>query len=240
MDKKRSTLLCVFTLLCLAMHFLTQIFISGAQWALLVLSLLAAALAAGYAWTLPKEAAFAAAFSPLRADLIFTVTGTVLLLVGGVLLAASGDMTNLALGLVCAAGALGLTLAAQLRARGKSPRARCYVPAVVFYALKLFFNFRGWMVDPTIVDYSFMLFALICFMLATYHAGAFAFDRGSRRALTFYALLGLWFGMAAPLGGNLADVLIYCGSALCMLAYALQSARSPARGGSDAREKREE
>ena len=68
------------------------------------------------------------------------------------------------------------------------PSAACYVPAILYYVCKLFYDFRRWMHDPAILDYCFCLFALICFMIATYHAASFSFDHGGRRRLCFYSL----------------------------------------------------
>ena len=75
-----------------------------------------------------------------------------------------------------------------------------YVPAILYYVCKLFYDFRRWMHDPAILDYCFCLFALICFMIATYHAASFSFDHGGRRRLCFYSLCGMFFGATAMAG----------------------------------------
>ena len=107
--------------------------------------------------------------------------------------------------------------------RRKNPPARCFVPVVLFYALRLFRDFRQWMVDPAILDYCFLLFALISFMLAAYHMGAFSFDRGDSRALTFFALSGVYFCAASTGFISLkADGFVFGGSALWLLACLLQ------------------
>ena len=69
--------------------------------------------------------------------------------------------------------------------KGKKPSAAFSVFVVLFYVAKLFRDFRHWEINPAILDYCFSLFAMIAFMLASYHAGAFSFDRGARRRLAY-------------------------------------------------------
>ena len=94
--------------------------------------------------------------------------------------------------------------------------------AVLFYVAKLFRDFRHWEINPAIMDYCFSLFAMIAFMLASYHAGAFSFERGARRRLAFYSLLGVLFGAISLAGAQLPELLIYAGSVFWMLACAQQ------------------
>lgn len=227
MDKKRMTLLAVFLAFSIVMHFITGLLIKTSVGALAALSAAAVALAAYYALTLSQKAAFSAAFSPMICDAVFSIAGALVLLAGSVMLILTREMMQIVLGALCAAGALGLVLAANFRRRGKNPPVLSYIPIVLFYALKLFTDFRRWMLDPSILDYCFLLFALIAFMLAAYHAGEFSFDRGKRRVLTFYALLGFYFGFAAPITGFGCDLAIYAGSAVALLPFILQSAKNP-------------
>ena len=94
---------------------------------------------------------------------------------------------------------------------------------VLFYAVKLFYDFRHWTTDPQILDYAFSLFALIGFMLTTYQATAYCYDHGSRRQMEFFALAGVLFGATAMAGAALSELLIYGGSALWMLACCVQA-----------------
>ena len=98
-----------------------------------------------------------------------------------------------------------------------------YVPAILYYVCTLFFDFRRWMHDPAILDYCFCLFALICFMIATYHAASFSFDHGARRRLCFYSLCGVFFGASAMAGQELSSMLIYAGGACFCLTYSMQA-----------------
>lgn len=91
--------------------------------------------------------------------------------------------------------------------------------------LQLFRDFRHWEINPAILDYCFSLFAMIAFMLASYHAGAFSFERGARRRLAFYLLLGVLFGAISLAGAQLPELLIYAGSVFWMLACAQQMLR---------------
>ncbi|MCQ2419581.1 MAG: hypothetical protein MJ118_00440 [Clostridia bacterium] len=118
--------------------------------------------------------------------------------------------------------AVGLIAAQVLLLAGKQIPVYFFVFAVLFYVIKLFRDFRHWMVDPIILDYCFMLFALISFMVATYQAGAFCFDKGNRRQLAFFSLTGVMFGASAIVGGDTASILIYGGSILWMLSCSLQ------------------
>lgn len=223
MNKKRLIVLAIFFAFSIAMHFFTGLLIKTSTGALIALSAAAVLLAACYALTLPKKAAFRETFAPSIADVVFSVVGALLLLAGGVLLVMTRNMQETLMGALCAIGALGLVLAAGCRCRGKTPPVLSYVPLVLFYAVKLFLDFRRWMIDPFILDYCFLLFALIAFMLATYHAGEFSFNRGRRRTLTFFSLMGFYFGFAAPITELGFDLAIYAGSAIVLLPFILQS-----------------
>ena len=111
---------------------------------------------------------------------------------------------------------------AVMRWKGKKPSAAFSVFVVLFYVAKLFRDFRHWEINPALLDYCFSLFAMIAFMLASYHAGAFSFDRGARRRLAFYSLLGVLFGAVSLAGAQLPELLIYAGSVFWMLACAQQ------------------
>ena len=124
------------------------------------------------------------------------------------------------LGIVSAAG---LAAAAVSRLAGKKPQPFFLVLPVLFYAVKLFYDFRHWTTDPQILDYAFSLFALIGFMLTTYQAAAYCYDHGSRRQMEFFALAGVLFGATAMAGAARSELLIYGGSALWMLACCVQA-----------------
>ena len=186
-----------------------------------VLMLLVFALAAV---SLEKEAAYAALFRPANEDLIFSLLGAAALMVGCAM-EFSGSMMRMLLAMLGILAGGGLAAAAVLRRRGKMPPAALYVFAIVFYVARLFRDFRRWMHDPAVLGYCFHLFALISFMLAAYHAGAFSFDRGARRRFAFFSLTGVLFGAVALCGSDWPTALVYGGSALWTLACAQQAMR---------------
>ena len=173
--------------------------------------------------TLEKRAEYAAVFRPMRLDFVLNTLGALALGAGCVLsFQSGGTFVRLicTLGLV---GAAGLLAAGLLRTKGTMPSAALYVPAILFYVVRLFYDFRHWMHDPAILDYCFCLFALICFMIASYHAASFCFDHGARRRLCFYSLCGVFFGAAAMAGQALSGMLVYGASACICLVYAMQA-----------------
>lgn len=196
---------------------------TGAALGLIIVSVPAVLLAVAAAFSRAKQRTYQQVFSPQKADTALSLLSAVCLAIGGVLQLMQGGLVWAGLGILCMLGAFGLAMGAIYRQRGKNPPARCYVPAVLFYALRLFRDFRHWMVDPAILDYCFLLFAVISFMLAAYHMGAFSFDRGDSRALTFFALSGVYFCAASTGFISLkADGFVFGGSALWLLACLLQ------------------
>ena len=173
---------------------------------------------------------FAAMFQPSKIDGAAGVAGSVLLAVGGFLmLVQSAGFARLIGGVAILAGAC-LALASLTRARGNMPKVGLYVAVVLFYVVKLFYDFRHWTVDPAVLDYCFWLFAAICFMLATFHAAQFCFDLGKRRVLTFFALMGIYFGAVSLADLQGGEVLLCAGSTLWMLACAWQALRADEYG----------
>lgn len=173
---------------------------------------------------------FAAMFQPSKIDGAAGVAGSVLLAVGGFLmLVQSAGFARLIGGVAILAGAC-LALASLTRARGNMPKVGLYVAVVLFYVVKLFYDFRHWTVDPAVLDYCFWLFAAICFMLATFHAAQFCFDLGKRRVLTFFALMGIYFGAVSLADLQGGEALLCAGSTLWMLACAWQALRADEYG----------
>lgn len=173
---------------------------------------------------------FAAMFQPSKIDGAAGVAGSVLLAVGGFLmLVQSAGFARLIGGVAILAGAC-LALASLTRARGNMPKVGLYVAVVLFYVVKLFYDFRHWTVDPAVLDYCFWLFAAICFMLATFHAAQFCFDLGKRRVLTFFALMGIYFGAVSLADLQGGETLLCAGSTLWMLACAWQALRADEYG----------
>ena len=179
---------------------------------------------------LEKREAYADVYRKLPSDAVLCILGAIAVAAGCVLSMPGGTTFGKALDVLGILGALGLAAAAVCRAGEKKPQPFFMIPAVLFYAATLFYDFRGWTTDPQIMDYAFSLFALICFMIATYQAAAFCYDHGSRRQLAFFAPAGVLFGVTAMAGAGRGELLIYGGSALWMLACTTQmSGRRSAR-----------
>ena len=197
---------------------------TGALAPLIVAAVAAVLLALAAALLQPKKQKYFDVFCKNTTYMVFTLIAAAVPAVGGVPQVMQGGLISAALGVLCMVGAVGLAVGAIMQQQGKTPPARCYVPIVLFYAVRLFRDFRQWMVDPAIMDYCFMLFALIGFMLAAYHMGAFSFDRGNSRALTFFVLVGYFFGLASPIapGAISAELFVYLGGAWWMFACMLQ------------------
>ena len=164
--------------------------------------------------SLEKHAAYAEVYSPCRQDLAFSLLGAAGL-IAGCALDFRGSVFRMLISLLGLLAGFGLGAAA------------FYVFAVLFYVAKLFRDFRHWEINPAIGDYCFSLFAMISFMLASYHAGAFSFDRGARRRLAFFSLTGVLFGAISLAGAGLSELLIYAGSLFWMLACAQQMMKKP-------------
>lgn len=188
-----------------------------------VLMVLVFALAAV---SLEKHAAYAEVYSPCRQDLAFSLLGAAGL-IAGCALDFRGSVFRMLISLLGLLAGFGLGAAAVLRQKGQKPSAAFYVFAVLFYVAKLFRDFRHWEINPAIGGYCFSLFAMISFMLASYHAGAFSFDRGARRRLAFFSLTGVLFGAISLAGAGLSELLIYAGSLFWMLACAQQMMKKP-------------
>ena len=188
---------------------------TGAIAPLIVAAVAVVLLALAAALLQQKKQKYFDVFCVSTTDMVFTLIATAVLAVSGVMQVMQGGMIPAALGVLCMVGAVGVAVGAILQRQGKTPPARCFVPIILFYALRLFRDFRHWMVDPAILDYCFMLFALISFMLAAYHMGAFSFDKGNSRALTFFALAGFFFSLVSPLR-TIEEIFVYLGSAIWM------------------------
>ena len=193
----------------------------GSSVPLIAFSILMVFVFALAAVSLEKKSAYASAYRPCGQDLVFSLLGALGLLAGSAL-SFRGSIAQMLVSMLGLLAGLSLGAGAVLRWRGKKPSAAFFVFIVLFYVAKLFRDFRHWEINPAILDYCFSLFAMIAFMLASYHAGAFSFDRGARRRLAFYALLGVLFGAVSLAGAQLPELLTYAGSVFWMLACAQQ------------------
>jgi hypothetical protein len=74
---------------------------------------------------------------------------------------------------------------------------------VVYLIIRLILNFKNWSTDPIILDYCFLLFALIFALLGFYHSAGFRFDQGQPRKTLFFSSVGIYFSLMAAVDGIL-------------------------------------
>lgn len=196
----------------------------GKLTALIVCSVIACAAFLALALTRKPRRKYTDVLVRCLADLLLTTLGGVVLLTGCAVGVITGSGAARYIAVLGALAALVLLRAMMLRCQSQPVNAAYYVPMILYYVARLFYDFRRWTIDPAISDYCFMLFAVICFMLASYLAAGFCFDRGSRRALAFFSCAGVYFGGVSMAGGGWETVLVYGGSSLMLLAYVWQSA----------------
>ncbi len=195
----------------------------GSATGLIVCSIVVTLALLALSLTFWKERDYARIFARSLPDAAASGLGAALMLIGGVLCAIENGGILRILGVLGAVSALLLLRAAALRWSQEKPSAWWHAPIIVFCFLKLFYDYRRWMLDPVILDYCFALFAMICFMFAYYHAAAFCFDRGKRRALLFFSMAGVYYGAVALRGADTMDALFYAGCILNLVACVWQA-----------------
>ena len=106
------------------------------------------------------------------------------------------------------------------RQEGKRHHSAEVLP-VFFLLIKLALNFRSWSTDPIILDYCFLLFALIFALLAFFLGAGFVFDAGKPRQTLFFAMGAVFFCAAAVAEGlmklDLSTAILYGGFLLWQL-----------------------
>lgn len=224
---KRSSRICLYIVLALGVICAALCRFGGLGAAFIVAAVTATILSFVTALRQQKRDDRAAYVSSSLPGTVFTLVCAALIAVSGIMQLMQGGTVWLVLGGLCLLGAVGTAVAALRQRQGRLASAGCYVPLILFYSLRLFRDFRHWMLDPTISDYCLFLFALIGFMLAVYHLGAFAFGKNGIRAVTFFAQIGCFFGLSAAASAqSAADALLYLSSALLMASYLLRLRRA--------------
>lgn len=226
MEKKRESLpISIAALVCALLgYFLRRMQLAGSSdAAVIVWSVVIIAAAFVYALSAQRERDYARLFVKGYPDLLCSGLGVVMILIACLLSISGNAGIGRLIAIIGAVSSLALLRAAALRWKGEAPSAFWHAPILIYYFAKLFLDYRKWMIDPAILDYCFQLFAMLCFLLASYHAAAFSFDRGNRRALLFFSAVGVCFGSVALADADLAQTLLYGGSVLCMFAYLWQA-----------------
>ena len=103
------------------------------------------------------------------------------------------------------AGAICCMAAAYARKKGTPAHPAVELMPVVYLVVKLVLNFKKWSIDPIILDYCVILFALIFSLLAFHRGAGFVFDRGKPRSTLFFAMCAMYFCAAAIMDG-IADI----------------------------------
>ena len=205
---------------------------SPATWLLTFLSVLLVLECVLVSWPLPRCRREKGLFVPNAAALALGLLSGACLLLGGALaleqqLRSGGASYELAL--AAAQLAAGVCVLAASWRRWKNAPGLALVHAVIclWMVLVLLLHFKNWSMDPTILDYCFRLFALICGMCASYHIGTFCFDRGGRRVTVFWCLAGCYFLPVSAIGEALAWKLMAAGVCLWLLGNVWQLLGEP-------------
>lgn len=224
-----ARVLIVFTILCAVSGFLLRSAYhnNGSAIEQIAVSFGVVAVIVFVSLLLVKENAFEAMFRSSVPDFVFSVLGCILFSIGGVMraLSAEEDTFSRIVGVIAIIAAISLFISACLRLQSKSPKSFGYISVLLFFIIKLFYDFRHWMVDPAILDYCFLLFNSISFMLASFYAACFCYDHGKRRLLVIASLCGVFFGFACIPDLLFGELLLYIGSILWMLSCAWQALR---------------
>ena len=220
--------LILFTVLCAISGFLLRIayFNTGNANSQIVISLLFVAVIIIVSLFLTKQTDYNAVFRSSTPDFVLSVLGCVLIAIGGVMRLVNETGFSRVIGVLAIIGAVAIFLSGMLRMQGKEPKTFGYIAVLLFYIVKLFFDFRRWMVDPAILDYCYLLFSSISFMLATFYAACFCYNHGKRRLLVISSLCGIFFGFACLPDLTIMELLIYLGSILWMFCCSWQALRN--------------
>ena len=216
-----------FSLLCaLAGFFLYHAQLGGRNaLTVIILSVVVCAVFALLSTRFERKESYEQLFIPFLPESICALIGAAMMAVSGVLMILSRERAELAIGIGLIATGICLGYAAYCRWKGSRPNVLLYVLPLALFVVKLFIDFRRWMVDPQIMDYTFLLFASILQMLMTYHVAEFSFDKGKRRVLMFYALSAVYFGGISLATAALVPAMFYGGGVLWAFACAMQTLR---------------
>jgi len=115
----------------------------------------------------------------------------------------------------------GLCMAAVgwLQYNEKKPGAGYFAVVCIWQLLTLLLNFRGWSMDPVILDYCFRLFALVSGMCAAYHIGALGLEQKGRRMAAFWCMAGSFFAVVSIFGEGASWCLAELGMGAWLLVY---------------------
>ena len=103
-------------------------------------------------------------------------------------------------------------------AAGKKEKALPLLLAVLCFVVSLVVQFRDWSRGPSILDYCFDLFALICLVAVVLHTAGNRLGYQKKKLPLFFCLCGVLFNMTALPGGGTVKLLTGIGCTLWLLA----------------------
>ncbi len=138
------------------------------------------------------------------------VLAAVMLLAGSALefmeaLQSGPDLSSPIMCLLGLMGGICCIITAHTRRSGNTAHPAAELIPVVYLVVKLVLNFKSWSIDPIILDYCVILFALIFSLLAFHRTAGFVFDKGKPRTALFFSMCAMYFCAAAIMDG-IADV----------------------------------
>jgi hypothetical protein len=103
------------------------------------------------------------------------------------------DMLNSITGILGILCFPALVIAGHARWKGHRPSFLFHALVSLFFALRLFSQYRSWSSDPQLQDYCFQMFAIICLMMTAYQRTAFDLKIYNRRVYRFFSLAAVFF-----------------------------------------------
>ncbi len=104
----------------------------------------------------------------------------------------------------------------------QSPSAMTWMLPTGYYILQILLRFRGWSIDPMVMDYAFKLFSLLGGMLTACFVAGFAVGEGKGRTALCFSLVGIVFSAITLAEGGFGTILLHGGTLLFCLANAWQ------------------
>ncbi len=109
------------------------------------------------------------------------------------------DLAAMVMSYVSAAALVYIGICRALRAK---PYFIAHAALCVCFAMRMVCQYRLWSADPQLMDYLFVMLALICLMLTSYQFAAFDAEMGSHRALWVLGLLSVFFSLVGLYGAR--------------------------------------
>lgn len=103
------------------------------------------------------------------------------------------DLLNVITGMVGVLCFPALIVAGYNRWKGTRPSFLLHVLVCIFFALRLFCQYRVWSSNPQLQNYCFQLLACVCLMLTAYQRAAFDVNMGNRPFFLFLSLASVFF-----------------------------------------------